>query len=91
MNESLTILPCINIYKTDPLSGFCYDYGLTNEEKINCENSDTLCSPKEENLSILKERLSDGQKNAFDKSYISKQKTSLSFLKKNLIESKKLI
>ena len=83
------ISPCISICKTDPLTGYCYGCGRTNEEKIIWKNTDTLNSWKKENLKILKERLSGWQKDAFEKSYICKQQTGMSLIKKKLMETKK--
>ena len=31
----MTVSPCISICKTDPVTGFCYGCGRTNEEKKN--------------------------------------------------------
>ena len=76
------ISPCISICKTDPLTGYCYGCARTNEEKIIWKNTDTLNSWKKENLKILKERLSGWQKDAFEKSYICKQQTGMSLIKK---------
>ena len=82
------ISPCISICKTDPLTGYCYGCGRTNEEKIIWKNTDTLNNWKEKNLKILKERLSGWQKDAFEKSYICKQQTGMSLIKKKLMETK---
>lgn len=82
------ISPCISICKTDPLTGYCYGCGRTNEEKIIWKNTDTLNNWKEKNLKILKERLSGWQKDAFEKSYICKQKTGMSLIKRKLMETK---
>ena len=82
------ISPCISICKTDPLTGYCYGCGRTNEEKIIWKNTDTLNNWKEKNLKILKERLSGWQKDAFEKSYICKQQTGMSLIKRKLMETK---
>ena len=37
MNEENIISPCISVCKTDPVSGFCYGCGRTDEEKKNLE------------------------------------------------------
>ena len=87
MNENI-ISPCISICRTDPLTGFCYGCARTDQEKIIWKKHDTLESWKEENIKILKERLSGWQKEAFEKSYISKKKTGLSLLQKKLKEAK---
>ena len=87
MTENI-ISPCISICKTDPLTGYCYGCGRTNEEKIIWKNPDTLNSWKEKNLKILNERLVGWQKNAFEKSYLCKKQTGISLIKKKLMETK---
>lgn len=87
MNENI-ISPCINICKTDPLTGYCYGCGRTNEEKIIWKKQDTLNIWKEKNLKVLKKRLVGWQKNAFEKSYLCKQQTGMSLIKKKLMKTK---
>lgn len=87
MNE-IIVSPCINICKTDPISGYCYGCGRTNKEKIIWKNPNTLNTWKKENLKMLKERLIGWQKDAFEKSYVYKQETGISLIKKKLMESK---
>ena len=87
MNE-IIISPCINICKTDPISGYCYGCGRTNKEKMIWKNPDTLNTWKKENLKMLKERLLGWQKDAFEKSYVCKQETGISLIKKKIMESK---
>lgn len=88
MNENI-ISPCISICKTDPLSGFFYGCGRTNQEKITWKNPDTQNFWKEENFKKLKERLSGWQKESFEKSYLCKEQTGISLFKKKSMESKK--
>tara|TARA_B110000438_G_scaffold271966_1_gene290298 strand:+ start:2760 stop:3029 length:270 start_codon:yes stop_codon:yes gene_type:complete len=87
MNNNL-ISPCISICRTDPLTGYCYGCARTNEEKVIWKSQDTLNTWKEENLKILRERLSGWQKDAFNKSYLCKQETGMSLIKKKLMENK---
>ena len=82
------ISPCISICKTDPLTGYCYGCGRTNEEKIVWKKEDTLNTWKEENIKIILGRLTGWQKNAFKKSYLFKQQTGMSLIKKKLMERK---
>lgn len=82
------ISPCISICKTDPLTGYCYGCGRTNEEKIIWKNANTLNNWKAKNLKILRERLSGWQKEAFEKSYLYKQQTGMSLIKKKLMKTK---
>ena len=82
------ISPCISICKTDPLTGYCYGCGRTNEEKIIWKNIDTSKDWKSKNLITLKDRLSGWQKDAFEKSYFYKQKNGISLIKKKFMENK---
>ena len=77
------ISPCISICKTDPLTGYCYGCGRSNNEKKIWKNPNTSNSWKEKNLNIIKNRLSGWQKEAFEKSYLCKQQTGMSLIKKN--------
>ena len=78
------ISPCISVCKTDPLTGYCYGCGRTNEEKTIWKNPNTSNNWKEENLQILEKRLTGWQKDAFKKSYFCKKETGLSLIKKNI-------
>ena len=89
MNENSITSPCITICKTDPVSGFCYGCGRSTEDKIIWKNLDTTNLWKEENLKLIRERLSGWQRDAFDKSYNNKKKTGMSLIKQQIIESKK--
>lgn len=86
MND-IIVSPCISICKTDPLTGYCYGCGRTNEEKIIWNDKKTFNTWKVENLTIIKERLSGWQKDAFEKSYINKKKTGISLIKKKSMEN----
>ena len=88
MNENNVISPCISVCKSDPISGFCYGCGRTNEEKIKWKDEKTTNEWKFSNLNDLKNRLSSWQLNAFEKSYQSKIQTGLSLLKKKILEQK---
>ena len=86
MNENI-ISPCISICKTDPISGYCYGCGRTDEEKAIWKNPDTPNNWKKENLTSLKNRLIGWQKDAFEKSYSFKQKHGISLIKKKLLNT----
>ena len=88
MNEEI-ISPCISIFKTDPVTGFCYGCCRTDEEKIIWKNPDTQNNWKIKNINFLKERLVGWQKDAFEESYLCKQETGMSLIKKKNLESKK--
>ena len=64
--------PCISICKSDPKTGFCYGCARTDEEKKIWKNPETASSWKEENLIILKNRMSETQLKTFNQSYNEK-------------------
>ncbi len=90
MEQNNITSPCISICKTDPISGYCYGCGRTNEDKNTWKDENTTDEWKLNNLEELKKRLSDWQLRAFEESYKSKIKTGLSLIKKKLIENKKI-
>ena len=87
MNENI-ISPCISICKTDPLTGYCYGCGRTKKEKIIWKDPNTINAWKEKNLKIMMNRLTGWQKKAFQKSYLYKNQTGMSLIKKKILESK---
>ena len=89
MEEQKIISPCISVCKTDPVSGFCYGCGRTNEEKKIWKDETPSNKWKEENIHELKTRLSNWQLIAFAESYKSKMSTGMSLIKKKLLDSKK--
>ena len=66
------ISPCISICKSDPKTGFCYGCARTDEEKKIWKNPETANSWKEENLIILRNRMSKTQLKTFSQSYNEK-------------------
>ena len=89
MSEENIISPCISVCKTDPVSGFCYGCGRTDEEKKIWKNENTSNQWKLENLAELKKRLNEWQLEAFNASYKSKKDSGLSLIKKKLLEFRK--
>ena len=89
MEQEKVTSPCISVCKTDPLSGFCYGCGRTNEEKNTWKDENTSNEWKIKNIEDLKNRLSDWQLKAFEESYKSKVETGLSLIKKKLLEKTK--
>ncbi|SVD18400.1 uncharacterized protein METZ01_LOCUS371254 [marine metagenome] len=87
MEEKNIISPCISVCKTDPVSGYCYGCGRTNEDKVVWKNENTTNEWKVNNLKELKTRLSNWQLDAFEKSYQSKIETGLSLIKKKILDS----
>ncbi len=88
MNENNVVSPCISVCKSDPISGYCYGCGRTDEEKTIWKNENTNNDWKFENLKELKKRLTNWQLEAFEKSYQSKIETGISLIKKKFLESK---
>lgn len=88
MNEQKIISPCISICKTDPISGFCYGCGRSNEDKAIWKNEETSNTWKEKNLLIIGSRLTGWQKIAFEESYLHKKEKGISLIKQKLMESK---
>ena len=88
MEENKIISPCISVCKTDPISGFCYGCGRTNDDKKMWKDENTSNNRKISNLQELKKRLNGWQLEAFNASYESKKSSGLSLIKKKLAESK---
>ena len=81
----MIISPCISICKTDPLTGYCYGCGRSNEEKKIWKDENTSEKWKEENLKEIQKRLNGWQLESFKESYEHKVKKGISiFKKKNL-------
>ena len=82
MNKPIS--PCISVCKTDPETGYCYGCGRTNEEKSIWKEENTSIDWKNENLEIIKSRLSGWQLESFNKSYEFKIKNGISLIKHKL-------
>ena len=54
MEQNKVTSPCISVCKTDPISGYCYGCGRTNEEKDIWKDENTSNEWKQNNLSELK-------------------------------------
>ena len=82
------ISPCISICKTDPVTGFCYGCGRTNEEKKLWKDESTTNDWKSENLRVIVTRMKGWQLETFKESYKHKIKEGISLFKKKLLEKK---
>ena len=82
----MIISPCISICKTDPVTGFCYGCGRTNEEKKIWKDEKTTDSWKMGNIENIKKRLKGWQLESFEESYKYKIKNGISLLKKNQLK-----
>ena len=89
MKNIYIVTPCISVCKTDPISGFCYGCGRSNEDKAFWKNPETSNECKMSNLKTIRNRLNGWQQEAFDKSYAFKKETGMSLIKKKLLEQKK--
>ena len=74
MENQNIISPCISICKTDPVTGYCYGCGRTNEEKKIWKTENTSNDWKNKNLQEIQSRLSGWQLETFKSSYASKKK-----------------
>ena len=83
MSEIQITSPCLSICKTDPVSGYCYGCGRTDDDKKKWNDEKTTNEWKIANIDIIRNRLSGWQKNAFDKSYQYKKENGISLFKKN--------
>ena len=82
----MIISPCISICKTDPVTGYCYGCGRTNEEKMIWKKEDTSDEWKEINLKDIQERMNGWQLESFKESYNHKKNNGISLFKKNMIK-----
>ena len=68
----MIISPCISICKTDPLTGYCYGCGRTNDDKKKWKDVNTGDSWKEKNLLEIQSRLKGWQLDSFKENYKNK-------------------
>ena len=80
----MIISPCINICKTDPVTGFCYGCGRSNEEKKIWKLENTTDDWKTNNIKVIKTRLNGWQLESFEQSYTHKVENGISLFKKKL-------
>ena len=74
MKNQDIISPCISICKTDPVTGYCYGCGRTNDEKKIWKDENTDNAWKDKNLIDIQSRLSGWQLETFKVSYANKKK-----------------
>ena len=80
----MIISPCISICKTDPVTGFCYGCGRSNEEKKIWKLENTTNEWKTNNIKVIKTRLNGWQLESFEQSYTYKIENGISLFKKKL-------
>ena len=84
----MIISPCISICKTDPVTGYCYGCGRSNDDKKKWKNADTTDSWKKNNIIEIEKRLNGWQLKSFQESYEHKIKNGISLFKKENIKLK---
>tara|TARA_B100001175_G_scaffold52365_1_gene41531 strand:- start:417 stop:665 length:249 start_codon:yes stop_codon:yes gene_type:complete len=82
----MIVSPCISICKTDPVTGYCYGCGRSDEEKKKWKNEDTSNEWKETNLKDIQERMSGWQLESFKESYDHKKNKGISLFKKSTLK-----
>ena len=78
----MIISPCISICKTDPVSGYCYGCGRSNEDKKMWKDEKTTEEWKKNNLQEIESRLKGWQLESFKESYNYKVESGISLFKK---------
>ena len=86
----MIISPCISICKTDPVTGFCYGCGRSDQDKKKWKSETTKDEWKIENLKLIKSRLSGWHLESFEKSYANKVQRGLSLYKENIQKKEKI-
>ncbi len=79
----MKVSPCVSICKTDPITGYCYGCGRTDNEKKIWKMDDTTDEWKSNNLKTILTRLTGWQLKSFKESYEHKIKNGISLMKKN--------
>ena len=80
--KKMIISPCISICKTDPVTGYCYGCGRSNNDKKMWKNENTNDDWKKENLIKIEKRLNGWQLISFKESYKHKLENGISLFKK---------
>ena len=78
----MIVSPCISICKTDPVTGYCYGGGRSNNDKKIWKDEKTSDDWKKNNLLKLEKRLNGWQLKSFKESYKHKVKNGISLFKK---------
>ena len=78
----MIISPCISICKTDPVTGYCYGCGRSNEEKRTWKLEETTNEWKKQNIQEIQKRLNGWQLESFKESYKNKLENGSSLFKK---------
>jgi len=82
----VTISPCISICKTDPVTGYCYGCGRSNDDKKNWKLEKTTDEWKQKNMQEIQKRLTGWQLESFKESYKNKVENGISLFKKEMFK-----
>ena len=82
----MVVSPCINICKSDPVTGFCYGCARNSEEKLRWKDKNSGDDWKLKNLIEIKSRMKGWQLDSFEKSYNYKCLHGISLEKKRKME-----
>jgi len=77
----MTVSPCISICKTDPVTGYCYGCGRSNDDKKKWKADTTTDDWKQKNIIKIQKRLKGWQLESFRESYEHKIKNGISLFK----------
>ena len=80
----MIISPCISICKTDPVTGYCYGCGRSNEDKRMWKDEKTTNEWKKNNLLEIESRLKGWQLESFKESYNNKVNKGFPLFKKKI-------
>jgi predicted Fe-S protein YdhL (DUF1289 family) len=82
----MVISPCISICKTDPVTGYCYGCGRSNEDKKIWKLDLTTNEWKKNNIKKIQKRLKGWQLDSFQESYKNKVENGISLFKKEVLK-----
>ncbi len=83
----MVISPCISICKIDPVTGYCYGCGRSEEDKKKWKSDEIKDEWKEKNLIEIQGRLNGWQLESFKDSYKNKLKNGISLYKKKSLKT----
>jgi predicted Fe-S protein YdhL (DUF1289 family) len=82
----MVISPCISICKTDPVTGYCYGCGRSNQDKKIWKLDFTTDEWKKDNIKKIQKRLTGWQLESFQESYKNKIENGISLFKKEMLK-----
>ncbi len=82
----MVVSPCISICKVDPVTGYCYGCGRSNNDKKTWKDEKTTDLWKKQNLLEIQKRLTGWQLESFKESYKNKLKDGISLFKKEALK-----